>query len=359
MARRSDALSLALPPRDPRAPVRRWLGAALRAAILEGRLRPGARLPAHPRPRPAARALARHHRCGVRAARAEGYLEGRVGSGTYVSRTLPDDLLQVARRRRARALHRAAATVAPRTRVERGPAVRQRRPGTRARVPDRPAGAGSLSHHAVGPGRRLAGSAGDGRSAHGAVRPRDIGRCRGRRRLPRHVARRALRARRRSRSSLGCRRRSIWSARLVLESGRPVCMEDPGYPGARRGVSRRWARTRHGRRSMAKGCVPPARDGRARAGLRDAGAPVPARRGDEPAAPARRCSSGRAPRAPASSRTTTTASSVSRPAVPALQGLDRARRGDLRRQLQQGALPFAAPRLPRAPGRIWSSGLRR
>ncbi|MGE3888888.1 MAG: PLP-dependent aminotransferase family protein [Vicinamibacterales bacterium] len=97
MPRRSHALSLALPPHDPDVPVHRWLWTTLRDAILEGRLRPGTRLPG-------TRDLARQHglaRGTIVAAfdqlRAEGYLEGRRGSGTYVSRTLPDDLLQVPR----------------------------------------------------------------------------------------------------------------------------------------------------------------------------------------------------------------------------------------------------------------------
>ena len=97
MARRPSALSLALPPRDPQSPVHRWLWTALRGAILEGRLRPGTRLPG-------TRDLARQYglsRGTLVAAfdqlHAEGYLEGRIGSGTYVSRTLPDDLLQVTR----------------------------------------------------------------------------------------------------------------------------------------------------------------------------------------------------------------------------------------------------------------------
>ena len=88
---------LALPPRDPATPAYRWLSEALRAAILEGRLRPGVRLPA-------TRDLAGSYdlaRGTVVAAftqlRAEGYVAGRTGSGTYVSGVLPDQLLQVGR----------------------------------------------------------------------------------------------------------------------------------------------------------------------------------------------------------------------------------------------------------------------
>src|SRR4029079_15417609 len=97
MAKRTATLPLALPPRDPATPAYRWLCTALRAEILAGRLRPGARLPA-------TRDLAGQHglaRGTVVSAfeqlKAEGYLSGSVGSGTYVHETLPDELLAVAR----------------------------------------------------------------------------------------------------------------------------------------------------------------------------------------------------------------------------------------------------------------------
>ncbi|MFD3585934.1 GntR family transcriptional regulator [Streptomyces sp. NPDC058683] len=74
----------------------------LREAILDGRLKPGTRLPA-------SRAL--QEQLGV--ARntvlnaytqlyAEGYIEGRQGSGTYVARVLPEDLMTPRARRSAR-----------------------------------------------------------------------------------------------------------------------------------------------------------------------------------------------------------------------------------------------------------------
>ncbi|HET8624578.1 MAG TPA: PLP-dependent aminotransferase family protein [Gemmatimonadales bacterium] len=92
---------LGLGERAPAAPASRWLCGALRGEILDGRLRPGDRLPA-------TRGLARQHglsRGTVVAAfqqlESEGYVVGRRGSGTYVSEVLPDDLLQVSRRSRA------------------------------------------------------------------------------------------------------------------------------------------------------------------------------------------------------------------------------------------------------------------
>ena len=100
MARRTAAHDLILPSRARGAPAYRWLYAALRAEILQGRLRQGARLPA-------TRDLAEQYglsRGTIVAAfdqlKSEGYIEGTVGSGTHVSRILPEELLHVARESR-------------------------------------------------------------------------------------------------------------------------------------------------------------------------------------------------------------------------------------------------------------------
>ncbi len=88
------ACALALPPRDG-APAYRWLCAGLRSAILEGHLRPGTRLPAT---RDLARAYGLSRGTIVAAfehMKAEGYVAGRLGSGTYVNTVLPDTLLDV------------------------------------------------------------------------------------------------------------------------------------------------------------------------------------------------------------------------------------------------------------------------
>ncbi len=98
MPKRTSALPLALPPRPSRAPAAQWLSSALRTEILEGRLRPGARLPAT---RDLARQYALSRGTIVSAfdqLKAEGYVEGSVGAGTYVNQTLPDELLQVSRK---------------------------------------------------------------------------------------------------------------------------------------------------------------------------------------------------------------------------------------------------------------------
>jgi GntR family transcriptional regulator / MocR family aminotransferase len=95
MAKRAATFELALPPKNSAAPAYRWLYASLRTAILEGRLHPAARLPA-------TRDLARQYRLSrgtivnaIEQLKSEGYVQARTGSGTYVSNTLPDELLQV------------------------------------------------------------------------------------------------------------------------------------------------------------------------------------------------------------------------------------------------------------------------
>src|SRR5436305_6856421 len=88
---------------NPEAPaaLHRQVYDALRAAILSGRLRPGDRLPA-------TRALAEQlalSRTTVAEAydqlQAEGYIQGRHGSGTYVASTIPEEALQAASRQEA------------------------------------------------------------------------------------------------------------------------------------------------------------------------------------------------------------------------------------------------------------------
>jgi GntR family transcriptional regulator/MocR family aminotransferase len=98
MAKQAPPFALMLPPRDPTTAAYSWLSAALRDEILEGRLRPGARLPA-------TRDLANQYglsRGTIVSAfaqlRSEGYVGGSVGSGTYVKKTLPDEMLQVGRK---------------------------------------------------------------------------------------------------------------------------------------------------------------------------------------------------------------------------------------------------------------------
>lgn len=98
MPKQPATVPLALPPRAAGAPVSGWLYGALRGEILAGRLRSGARLPA-------TRDLAAQYGLSrgsvVRAFEqlaAEGYLVSRVGSGTHVNRVLPARQLVLTRR---------------------------------------------------------------------------------------------------------------------------------------------------------------------------------------------------------------------------------------------------------------------
>ncbi|MGO9764493.1 MAG: PLP-dependent aminotransferase family protein [Myxococcaceae bacterium] len=95
MPKRTSVFPLTLPSRGAKLSASRWLYEALRGEILEGRLRPRARLPA-------TRELADQYglsRGTVVSAfeqlSSEGYVEGTIGSGTYVSKVLPEELLQV------------------------------------------------------------------------------------------------------------------------------------------------------------------------------------------------------------------------------------------------------------------------
>jgi GntR family transcriptional regulator / MocR family aminotransferase len=84
-----SSLELTLNSRPERQTLTDWLYAELRSAILEGRLRPGARVPA-------SRDFALRHRLSrgivvnvLERLQAEGYLSCRVGSGTWVNERVP------------------------------------------------------------------------------------------------------------------------------------------------------------------------------------------------------------------------------------------------------------------------------
>jgi GntR family transcriptional regulator/MocR family aminotransferase len=97
MAKKTGGLDLALPSRDANIPAYLWLYNSLRSEILQGRLLPGTRLPAT---RDLASQYGLSRGTTVTAfdqLKAEGYIQGTVGSGTYVSKVLPDDLLKVRR----------------------------------------------------------------------------------------------------------------------------------------------------------------------------------------------------------------------------------------------------------------------
>jgi GntR family transcriptional regulator/MocR family aminotransferase len=95
MPKRTTAFELTLPLEDTGTPAYRLLYQSIRSQILEGGLRPGARLPA-------TRDLGRQYQLSrgtivnaFELLKSEGYLEGSIGSGTYVSKVLPDELLRV------------------------------------------------------------------------------------------------------------------------------------------------------------------------------------------------------------------------------------------------------------------------
>ena len=104
MSRQITSLPLSLPAPAAGTPLFRWLYEQLRTAILDGRLHPGSRLPA-------TRDLAQAYRlsrstivAAFEQLRSEGYVEGRTGSGTYVSAVIPEQLLQVGSKRPERTL---------------------------------------------------------------------------------------------------------------------------------------------------------------------------------------------------------------------------------------------------------------
>lgn len=95
MTKLAGVFELVLPPRSPRLPAYRWLYESLRAEILGGRFRSGMRLPST-RDLSARYGLARGTIVNAfEQLKSEGYLDGSVGSGTYVSNVLPEKLLQV------------------------------------------------------------------------------------------------------------------------------------------------------------------------------------------------------------------------------------------------------------------------
>src|SRR5262249_38384580 len=92
--RKGALLTVPLDPTAP-APLFHQLYDGLRRGILNGTLAPGVRLPAT---RGLARELSVWRNTVLNAYEqllAEGYLEGKIGSGTYVHRTLPEEMTQV------------------------------------------------------------------------------------------------------------------------------------------------------------------------------------------------------------------------------------------------------------------------
>jgi GntR family transcriptional regulator/MocR family aminotransferase len=228
--KRTATFELVLPARPPLLSPSRWLYEALRAQILEGGLRPGARVPA-------TRDLARQYGLArgtivnaFEQLRSEGYLEGSVGSGTHVSRILPDDLLQVPREQRPKP----AAARKPRRFSEYARHARpfsnfELRP-SRAFRPNLPAlDLFPATLWAQVSARRLRWASAHlllGCDAMGYPPLREavadyLAASRGVKCLPGQVA-----------IISGVQEALDLAARLFVNPGDRVCMEDPGYPGA-------------------------------------------------------------------------------------------------------------------------------
>lgn len=231
MVRVTAAFELALPPRDPGVPAYRWLYASLRDEILHGRLHPGARLPS-------TRDLASQYGLArgtiVNAfdqLKSEGYVEGNVGSGTCVSKVLPEKLLQVAHHDAAKPLFRGKREVliSGYGRQARLFAGYENRP-TRAFRANLPAldlfPIPLWTKITLRCLRRISNRQLMGCDSLGYVPLRKavaeyLGRSRGVRCAPEQVA-----------IVSGVQQALDLTARLLLNPGDRVCVEDPGYPGA-------------------------------------------------------------------------------------------------------------------------------
>jgi GntR family transcriptional regulator/MocR family aminotransferase len=229
MPRSTNALPLSLPSPAGRE-LYRWIYEELRAAILEGRLQPGSRLPA-------TRDLATSYRVSrptivtaFEQLKAEGYVEGRTGSGTYVSKILPEQLLQIrstetsgrpSRRRRvlssyARRLH----PLSP-------PAVKSTVRAFRANQPALQAFPGQVWAQVTN--RRLRRVSANLLAGGEALGYRPL----------REAVAEYLNTSRGVKCSAdqvlivsGAQEALDRSGRLLLNTGDPVWMEEPGYPGA-------------------------------------------------------------------------------------------------------------------------------
>jgi GntR family transcriptional regulator/MocR family aminotransferase len=231
MAKKSASYELTLPHPNLDVPAYQWLYEAVRSEILGGRLRPGTRLPA-------TRDLARQYGLArgtiVNAfdqLASEGYVEGSVGSGTYVSKVLPDRLLQVASRQAEKpAMHgkrpRVVSEYARRAQLFAGYENRATR-AFRANLPALDLFPTTLwTKTTMRCLRRISkrNLMGCDPLGYGPLRQavaEYLGRSRGVRCVPEQVA-----------IVSGVQEALDLTARLILDPGDRVCVENPGYPGA-------------------------------------------------------------------------------------------------------------------------------
>lgn len=231
MPKKSASYELALTQRDPSVPAYQWLYEAMRSEVLRGRLRPGARLPA-------TRDLARQYGLArgtvVNAfdqLASEGYIEGAVGSGTYVTKTLPERTLHAASDDRGKSTPRtrrelAISDYARRAELFRGYEDRPIR-AFRANLPALDLFATELwTKITMRCLRRISRRDLMGCDPLGYVPLRHaiaeyLSRSRGVRCVPDQVA-----------IVSGVQEAIDLAARLLLNPGDAVCVEEPGYPGA-------------------------------------------------------------------------------------------------------------------------------
>jgi GntR family transcriptional regulator/MocR family aminotransferase len=229
MAREITAFPLSLPAPPSRGNLYRWLYGELRTAILDGRLRPGSRLPA-------TRDLASAYRLSrstivtaFEQLKSEGYVDGRSGSGTYVSQVLPEHLLAVRGPKPEKRLpHRRIALSAYAQRLQpfRGTAIRPRR----AFRPNQPAlDLFPIDLWAQVAARRLRRVSANLLAGGEALGYRPL--------------REAVAAYLNSSRGVKCSAEQVLilsgaqealdrTARILLNPSEPVWMEEPGYPGA-------------------------------------------------------------------------------------------------------------------------------
>jgi GntR family transcriptional regulator / MocR family aminotransferase len=231
MAKQSSPISFMLPERKAGMPAYRWLYAALRAQILSGTLCPGTQLPA-------TREFASQYglsRGTIVSAfdelKSEGYVEGSIGSGTYVSKVLPEELLQVtveagAREASRRKISRRVSEYARRVRLFSNLQVRPTR-AFRANLPALDLFPAALWAQTTA--RRLRRASTNLLLACGPLGymplreavAHYLNTSRGVRCVPEQVA-----------IVSGVQEALDLAARLFLNPGDKVCMENPGYPGA-------------------------------------------------------------------------------------------------------------------------------
>ena len=204
----------------------------LQSAILEGRLRAGAKLPST---RILARelAIARNTVMGAyEQLLAEGYLEGKTGSGTYVARTLPDAVLNVAAVRTAAPGKRNRAQLS-----RRGQALATNRLGFRYSDPPRPfrPGTPAIDHFPFDLWSRLLAKYWRREPAGLLPYTDPAGYKPLRQAIANYIA--AARAVRCEAEQIivvsGAQQALDLATRLLLDPGDEVWMEDPGYNGAR------------------------------------------------------------------------------------------------------------------------------